>query len=248
MRLGNSDVIHDDVTCQRDVQGHLASDFGRAQSLHPFFQHEPSDILLIIFGPNHKNVSLRGMGYPHLVSIQHILVSLQPRSGLHGPGVRPIVGLSQSKASQELPFYQPRDIPLSDFFACEGGDREDDERVLDTQSGTIGAVDSIELSVNEPLRSMGYSGCTVLVQSTPQVAIVSQKSDHGPIEFFLPKVCLDPGHEMGLRELPGVVHNLGVKGFTMVYSSVSWVLSARGSVYWNFLKEAKYVKVLPSRI
>ena len=99
-------------------------------------------------------------------------------------------------------------------------DGVDDQGTLDTESRAIGTVNSFNFSIDQSIRGVVESCSSIVLEGATNESVVSHKFNDLPIIGLPLEVFDDSGHEMGLRELPGVVHDLSSRESTMSSSSV----------------------------
>ena len=61
-------VIHHNHACHRRTQRHFSLDFGGRQTVHAFFENEPTNfaVMRVRLCPDHKHICHRCVGYPSL--------------------------------------------------------------------------------------------------------------------------------------------------------------------------------------
>src|SRR5260370_20670768 len=109
--LAEAHVLEHQFRRYRRAHRELAVDIARREPGRPLLDDKPG-YPLVHLGPHYRQVGDRAVGDPALGPIEHPAVAVAPRTRLHPPRVRAMVGLGQPEASDKLSLSHLGGVPL----------------------------------------------------------------------------------------------------------------------------------------
>ena len=142
--LGYPAVLKHQLTGHAGLEGVLARHLGSRESGVALLDYEAANHAVEL-GPDNRKVGDGAVGYPHLGTVEQVVVALVLGAGNHVTGIRAVVGFGQAEASYPLSSRHPREIVVLLLLASEVPYRVHRQRALNACEGAHAAVTPLQL-------------------------------------------------------------------------------------------------------
>ena len=126
--------------------------------------NDESPDALVGLRPDDRDVRDRPVGYPHLATLEHPIVTIASGSRSHARGVGPGIRFGQTEASDDLPRRHPGQPLILLLFAPPPPDRVHRERPLHRDERTDARVRSLELEACQAVLGGRHSRAPVSLE------------------------------------------------------------------------------------
>ena len=186
----------------------LPSIFGRREPLGAALDQEAADDAVEL-GPDHREVSDRRVGDPHLGAGEPVAARRLLRARHHRAGIGAVIGLGQAEAADDLARCELRQILLALRLAAIGEDRVHDERGLHRHGRAVAGIDALDLARDQPIGDIAEPGAAVLFRDGgAEQAERAHLGDDGAVEALLAVVQQHAREQLVLRVAArGVAHH-----------------------------------------